>query len=114
MLINDYYELKRNCEILKEYSIRYRDEITVYGGLVAESLGTMPYDVIVQMYDSFSEEVFYGNLLAMAVNSIVVDGIENLLRTDGSYYDSISDNGLLISRDDFEKKLKEYREKKEA
>ena len=111
MLINDYSELERNYEILRRYSERCRDEITVFAGVVAEANNLTSYDNIVKFYDSLNDEVFLGNMLEGVMNNDMADIIDEIANGRMTFSEYIINNNL-INVEDFEEKLKEYREER--
>ena len=113
MLINNYSELERNCEILKRYTEKYRDEITVCAGLTAESYEIASYDDVVKLYDSWNDDMFYGNMLLCATNSGAINDVVSILTGEKSYIDYLESAATIkFNKEDFEKKLKEYREER--
>ena len=58
-----YKDMKQNYEIIKEFCHFYREELTVYAGVLAEQWGGTTYSEYVNFTNELSEEEFLGNYL---------------------------------------------------
>lgn len=58
-----YKDMKQNYEIIKEFCHFYREELTVYAGVLAEQWGGTTYSEYVNFMNELSEEEFLGNYL---------------------------------------------------
>lgn len=61
--MHKYKELERNYKIIEKFAIRYRKELTVYQGAIAELYGEMSCSDYVKFMNNLSDGVFVGNML---------------------------------------------------
>ena len=113
MLINSLEELERNFDIISRYAKKFRAEITVVGGMIAEDTGEAPYEIIVKFYDSLSDDAFVGNLLKPLLQNSVCDMVESVISGKMSYEDLLRNSFYdYLDEDEFRKRLKQYKEER--
>lgn len=102
-----YKDMKQNYEIIKEFCHFYREELTVYAGVLAEQLGGTTYSEYVNFVNELSEEEFLGNNLCGLLTDEPKNEFKKILDGEQTFVEYIGK----VTNDDV---VKDYCEKLEA
>ena len=104
-----YKDMKQNYEIIKEFCHFYREELTVYAGVLAEHWGGVTYSEYVNFTNGLSDEEFLGNYLCGLLTDEPKNEFKKILDGEQTFVEYISKLAIV---DD--KIVKSYCEKLEA
>ena len=102
-----YKDMKQNYEIIKDFCIFYRKELTVYAGVLLEQYGGCAYSDYVKFVNELSEEEFLGNYLSGLLTDEPVNEFKQIVNGEQTFVEYI---GKMVN-DDI---VKDYCEKMEA
>ena len=80
MFSNNYEIMKSNYETIKEFCIKYRNELTISGGVFAEVRNMITCEDYVKFMNGLSDETFVGNFLNGLLNGYCIDAYRDVLK----------------------------------
>lgn len=88
-----YENMKSNYETIKEICEKYRKELTVYGGVLGESIGLIDCSEYVKFMNELSFEEFVGNFMSGLLNEDVISIYRDVLDGNSTFEEIVSLSG---------------------
>lgn len=84
-----YEDARSNLKTIRDFTERFRRELTITGGVISEEYGIISCDDYIKIMDELSLEEFAGNYLTGLLNSDVIDAYKEILDGHEDYCDLI-------------------------
>lgn len=84
--------MKEEHEIIKEFCIKFRTELTIAAGIIGEIIELVNYDDYVEFMNDLSDDEFVGNYLTALLNGISVTWYRPILDGEKMFEDFLAEN----------------------
>lgn len=91
-MMYDLKTMKEEHEIIKEFCIKFRTELTIVAGIFGEFVGLVNYDDYVEFTNGLSIDEFIGNYLSALLTGVTVTWYRPILNGEKTFEDFIAES----------------------